>query len=76
MPAVPAVMVSQAALLVEVHVQPVPTVTATLPVVAADVVRLDEVGEIVGVHGTLNMNVFERALGAVPPGPTALTTDS
>ena len=51
LPLAPALIVSQAALLVAVQLQPVPAVTATLPVVAADVVRFDEVGEIVNVQG-------------------------
>ena len=75
-PLAPDVIVIHEALLVAAHVQPVPTVTATLPVAAAEVVRFDEVGEIVGVHGRLNAKVFERVLDEVPPGPTALTIDS
>ena len=51
LPLAPALIVSQASLLVAVQLQPVPAVTATLPVVAADVVRFDEVGEIVNVQG-------------------------
>src|SRR5256885_5972296 len=38
LPLSPALIVSQASLLVAVQLQPVPAVTATLPVVAADVV--------------------------------------
>ena len=64
------------AVLVEVHVQPIAAVTVTLPVAAEDVVRFDDAGEMPGAHGALNENVFERALAAEPPGPTALTTDS
>jgi hypothetical protein len=64
------------ALLTDVHVQPAAAVTVTVPVTADDVVRFDEVGEMPGAHGRLNANVFERALAAAPPGPTALTTDS
>jgi hypothetical protein len=68
-------MVTQLALLVAVHAQPVAAVTVTVPVPAADV-RLAEAGEIVGAHGRLNENVFDRKLGAVPPGPTADTSVS
>lgn len=45
-------IVSQGALLVAVQPQPVPAVTVTVPVVAADDVRLDDVGEIVNAHDT------------------------
>ena len=76
-PAAPAVTVIQdVALLAAVHAHPVPAETVTLPVVATEVVRFDEAGEIVGAQGTLNANVFERVLVAVPPGPTAFTTVS
>ena len=51
LPDAPALIVSQAALLVAVHAQPVAAVTVTVPVVAADV-GLAEAGEIVGVQGT------------------------
>jgi len=68
--------VIHATLLADVHVQPVAAVTATLPVAAEAMVRFDEVGEMPGEQGVLNANVFERALRAEPPGPTALTTDS
>ena len=51
MPLAPALIVIQPALLAAVHVHPVPAVTATLPVAAADVVRFEDVGEIVNVHG-------------------------
>ena len=51
MPDAPAVTVIQPTLLAAVQVHPVPAVTVTLPVVAADVVRFDEVGEMVNVHG-------------------------
>jgi hypothetical protein len=76
LPLAPAVIVIHATLLADVHAQPVAAVIVTLPVTAADVVRFEEVGEMPGEHGGLNANVFERALGADPPGPTALTTDS
>ena len=39
-------------MLVAVQLQPVPAVTVTVPVVAVDDVRFDEVGEIVNVQGT------------------------
>jgi len=39
------------ALLAAVQLHPVAAVTVTVPVVAADVVRFDEVGEIANVHG-------------------------
>ena len=51
LPLAPALMVSQVALLVAVQLQPVPAVTVTVPVVATEDVRLDEVGAIVNVHG-------------------------
>ena len=51
LPLAPAVTVSQlVSLLTAVQLQPVPAVTVTVPVVAADV-GLDEVGEMVNVHG-------------------------
>ena len=52
LPLAPALIVSHDALLVAVQLQPVPAVTAALPVVAADEVRFDDVGEIVKVQGT------------------------
>ena len=52
LPDAPAVTVNQlVALLTAVQLQPVPAVTVTVPVAAADVVRLDDVGEMVNVHG-------------------------
>ena len=51
LPDAPAVTVIQASLLAAVQLQPVPAVTVTLPVAAADVVRFDEVGAMVNVHG-------------------------
>ena len=52
LPEAPAVTVSQlVALLTAVQLQPVPAVTVTVPVVAADV-GFNEVGEIVNVQGT------------------------
>ena len=53
LPEAPAVTVSQlVALLTAVQLQPVPAVTVTVPVAATDVVKFDDVGEIVKVHGT------------------------
>ena len=51
LPEAPALIVIQPTLLVAVQLQPVPAVTVTVPVAAADVVRFDEVGEIVNVQG-------------------------
>ena len=51
LPEVPALMVIHESLLAAVQLQPVPAVTVTVPVAAADVVRFDEVGAIVNVHG-------------------------
>ena len=50
-PEAPAVTVIQPTLLAAVQLQPVPAVTVTVPVAAADVVRFDEVGAIVNVQG-------------------------
>ena len=38
-------------MLAAVQLQPVPAVTVTVPVAAADVVRFDDVGAMVNVHG-------------------------
>ena len=52
LPEAPAVTVSQlVALLTAVQLQPVPAVTVTVPVVAADVARFEEVGAMVNVQG-------------------------
>ena len=51
LPDAPAVTVIQAALLTAVQLHPVPAVTVTVPVAAAEVVRFDDVGEMVNVHG-------------------------
>jgi hypothetical protein len=52
LPEAPAVTVNQlVALLTAVQLQPVPAVTVTVPVVAADVARFDDVGAIVNVQG-------------------------
>jgi hypothetical protein len=45
------VTVIQASLLTAVQLHPVPAVTPTVPVAAADVVRFDDAGEMVNVHG-------------------------
>lgn len=74
-PAAPAVTVIHAALLTAVHAQPAAALTVVLAVPpAAGTDWL--VGEIVGAHGALKENVFERALEAVPPGPITFTTAS
>jgi hypothetical protein len=51
LPDAPAVTVIHASLLTADQLQPVPAVTVTVPVAAADVVRFDEVGAIVNVQG-------------------------
>jgi hypothetical protein len=51
LPLAPAVTVSHASLLTAVQLQPVPAVTVTEPVVAADVLKFDDVGAMVKVHG-------------------------
>jgi hypothetical protein len=43
--------VIHASLLTAVQLQPVPAVTVTVPVVAADVAKFDDVGAIVNVQG-------------------------
>jgi len=53
LPDAPAVTVNQlVALLTAVQLQPVPAVTVTVPVVATDDVRFDDVGAMVNVQGT------------------------
>ena len=44
-------MVSHASLAIAVQLQLVPALTVTVPVVAAELARLEEVGEIVKPHG-------------------------
>ena len=44
-------IVIQASLLVAVQLQPVPAVTVTVPVVAVEDVRFDDVGAMVNVQG-------------------------
>jgi hypothetical protein len=51
LPEAPAVTVIHASLLTAVQLQPVPAVTVTVPVVAAEVARFDDVGAIVNVQG-------------------------
>ena len=51
LPLAPALIVIQASLLAAVQLHPVPAVTVTVPVVATDVVRFEEVGAIVNVQG-------------------------
>jgi hypothetical protein len=50
LPFAPELIVIHASLLTAVQLHPVPAVTVTEPVAAADDVRLDAVGEIVKVH--------------------------
>jgi hypothetical protein len=74
-PLAPVVTVIHVALLtaVHAHVAALLTVTVSEPaVLASDWLA----GEMVGGHGKLNENVFERGPAAVPPGPAALTTAS
>jgi hypothetical protein len=71
-----AVIVIQVALLVAVHAQAVAAVTATLPFVATEVDRVDDVGAMAAVQPVLNANVSDRALGRISIGPTAFTTAS
>jgi hypothetical protein len=51
LPFAPALIVIQASLLTAVQLHPVPAVTVTVPVVAVDDVRFDEVGAIANVQG-------------------------
>ena len=51
LPEAPALIVIHVSLLAAVQLHPVPAVTVTVPVAAADVVRFDEVGAMVKVHG-------------------------
>ena len=74
-PAAPDVIVIQAALLTALHAQPALAVTPTVPEPPAAATDWD-VALIVGAHGDENVNVFETALGVLPPGPTAETRDS
>ena len=51
LPEAPALIVIHVSLLAAVQLQPVPDVTVTVPVVATDVVKFDDVGEMVNVQG-------------------------
>ena len=51
LPLAPLLIVSHDALLVAVQLQLAPLVTPTVPVAAAEDVRVDDVGEIANVHG-------------------------
>jgi len=50
-PLAPALIVIHESLLAAVQLHPVPAVTVTVPVVATDDVRFDEVGAMVKVQG-------------------------
>ena len=68
MPLAPAVMVIQPTLLAAVQLHPVPAVTVTVPVAAADVARFDDVGEMLNVQGApacVTVKVFP-AMVSVP----------
>jgi hypothetical protein len=73
LPLAPEVTVIQLELLTPVQPQPLPAVTATLPVppLAA---RLCEVGDALKLHPAVKVKVFDSALGERPPGPTAATS--
>jgi hypothetical protein len=74
-PDAPLAIVNQAALLTAVQGQPVPVLRETLPLPAEDV-NVWLVGVREGLQVDENENVFETALVAVPPGPTAETRAS
>ena len=71
-PDAPDVTVSHAAFETADHVQPVPAETETVPL-EAPAPSVVEVADNDGAHGAETVNVFERVLGVVPPGPTADT---
>ena len=71
-PNAPAVIVIHAALLLALHAQFAAAVTATFPFAAAAVVKLDDVGEIVGVQSELKANVLDRALEILSDGSDGL----
>ena len=76
MPLAPAVMVTQLALLVAVHAQPVPAVTATVPVLAV-AVGLADAGEIVvrqGAPAWVIVNVLPPAESVPVRGVVAVFT--
>ena len=68
-------MVSQLALLVAVHAQPLAVVTVA---VAAPPLAVAEgfVGDTVKAHGVANSKVLEIVLTPVPPDPIAVTVAS
>jgi hypothetical protein len=74
-PDAPDVIATHGALLVAVHAHPAASVTVLLPVPPEAAIDWD-VGEMTGVQDWLNANVFDRALVAEPPGPTAETAAS
>jgi hypothetical protein len=61
------------ALLTPVQPHPVATVTVTLPVPPVDV-RLCDVGDTLNEHVGAKLNVFDKGLAELPPGPTAATS--
>jgi len=71
--------VSHASFTIAVQLQPVPELTVTVPVAAAELARFDEVGEIVNVHGApacVTVNVWP-AMVSVPvrdPAPVLAPT--
>lgn len=74
-PAAPLVTAIHVTLLTAVHGHPAAALSVTFnvpPAAVADWLA----GEIVGEQDKLNEKLLERALGVVPPGPTALTTTS
>ena len=74
-PLAPDVTVIQVALLTAVHPQPVPAVTFVLPVPPAATAFI-ELEDRAKLHTAVNENVFESALGVLPPGPTAATSET
>jgi hypothetical protein len=70
LPVPPALTVSQAALLLVVHAQPVAAVTVTVPVPAA-AATLADAGAIVGAHGApacVTLNVLPPMVNAAARG--------
>jgi hypothetical protein len=72
-PLAPPVTVIHDALLTPVQAHPAATVTVTLPVPPA-AVKLCDVGDALNVHAGAKLNVFEKGLDELPPGPTATTS--
>ena len=72
-------IVSHGSFTIAVQLQPVPELTVTVPVAAAELARFDEVGEIVNVHGApacVTVNVWP-AMVSVPvrePAPVLAPT--